>query len=179
MSKARSSHAAIKRYVKPLQRALSCVSKTDQWLAGRPTGKDLYRLAIAGGGPVQIRFTDREPLYLDAGQTFDVYYDGSEYRVRTEGYIYIISPSERLDSALVAWHWHPPNRSRPHMHFDRPLGHIPTGRVTFESVVRYAIEELEAIPARKDWDDVLLATESLHVRYRSWNVDPAVEPPDG
>lgn len=116
-------------------------------------------------------------LYLDAGQKFSVYHDGTEFRVRTQGYMYTLSESERLETEILSWHWHPPARSRPHVHVgETQLGHIPTGRVTFESVVRYAIVELDAVPARNDWDDILLETEALHVKYRSWSADPGVDP---
>lgn len=178
MSKARTSSQAIKRYRTPLQRALACLTKSDIWLTGRPPGDEIYRLAIAGGAPVILnRGSGRSHLYFDASQRFDLRHDGTEFRVSTKGYIYTLSESEHLESEVVSWHWHPPARSRPHLHLsDRSLGHIPTGRVTFEAVVRYAIEDLGVTAARTDWDDILLSTEALHVKYRSWSVDPDVDP---
>jgi hypothetical protein len=91
--------------------------------------------------------------------------------------MYTISDSAVLETELISWHWHPPTRHRPHLHIKdlAHLGHVPTGRVTFESVLRYLIEDLAADPARKDWRSVLEGTELLHAKHRSWSVDPTTE----
>jgi hypothetical protein len=115
-------------------------------------------------------------LYFEASQKFEIYSDGQESRVRTLGYMYTISDSQSLQTELISWHWHPRTSSRPHLHIkETAYGHMPSGRVTFEAVVRYMIEELAVRPARKDWPTVLSETEALHARYRSWSVDPTIE----
>jgi hypothetical protein len=64
---------------------------------------------------------------------------------------------------VFAWHWHPtrtPQKPYPHLHVrseHRLLGlalknlHMPTGRVSFEEVVRFLIDELRVVPTRTDW----------------------------
>lgn len=176
--KARSIQAAINRYSAPMQRALSCITESRIWITpGR--GSERRFLDLAGGEPVRLKRVEMESLYLNAAQDFVVEHDGTEFRVRTRGYIYAVWPSEVSGGRFLSWHWHPPKPSRPHVHIaDRSTGHIPSGRVTFESVVRYLIEELGVRPARSDWDDVLMATEALHARFRRWSIAPEVEGPD-
>ena len=177
MSEAKTSAAATSRYKTPLQQVLGCISKTAQWIIAPGPGDDMRRLTIANG---PLSFTASKgltgSLWLDASQKFRVRHDGTEFRISTEGYIYTISESSTLDTELVSWHWHPPARSRPHLHHtNRAYGHLPTGRVSFEAIVRYILEDLEAKPTRKDWQDILLANEALHIKYRSWSADPEIE----
>lgn len=46
--------------------------------------------------------------------------------------------------------------------------HLPTARVSFESVVRFAIEELGASPARQGWQDDLDDAERRFRAFRTW-----------
>jgi hypothetical protein len=45
--------------------------------------------------------------------------------------------------------------------------HIPTGRVSFESVVRFAIIELGVEPLREDWESALKKTEDAFLRHKT------------
>lgn len=54
-----------------------------------------------------------------------------------------------------------------------PLGklHLPTGRVSFEAVVRCLISDWGVTPARDDWREVLDDTERRFLAYRTWHSD--------
>ena len=76
----------------------------------------------------------------------------------------------------------PPSFSRPnqpdlpHLHVTSQAGtaaitrkqHIPTGRVSLESVVRFAIAELGVRPIRDDWGRVLDAGQAAFDARRTW-----------
>lgn len=69
-----------------------------------------------------------------------------------------VTADEDLGDELVSWHWHPNSRRDPHLHVygqheaSGPLGklHLPTGRVSFEAVVRCLILDWGVTPARDD-----------------------------
>jgi hypothetical protein len=97
--------------------------------------------------------------------------------IRTMAYFY------RLDSfdgtELVAFHWHPDREGQPdfpHLHVASRPGppqiqrkhHVPTGRASLESVVRFAIQELGVRPLRPDWEHVLDAGQREFDARRSW-----------
>jgi hypothetical protein len=112
-------------------------------------------------------------IHLTLGHNFRVIEDSTAgYRVTTAGYVYgILDPDGQ---ELLGWHWHPDSRvQRPHLHIhSEPLTHkihIPTGRVTIESVLRMLAEELAVIPKRADWADVLQASELPHLEHRTWS----------
>lgn len=65
---------------------------------------------------------------------------------------------------------------RPHLHVGAAMGpnaatilggHVPTGRVAMEDVLRLLIE-LGVQPRRDDWQAVLDETQSAFERWRSW-----------
>jgi hypothetical protein len=55
-----------------------------------------------------------------------------------------------------------------------PLGvtlgklHLPTGRVAFEEVIVCLLNELDVLPARDDWEQVLNETFLRFRTYRTW-----------
>jgi hypothetical protein len=80
---------------------------------------------------------------------------------------------------LIAFHWHPGREDQPdfpHLHVTSRPGpvriqrkhHVPTGRVSLEAVVRFAIQELGVRPIRPDWEQVLDAGQREFEARRSW-----------
>lgn len=111
-------------------------------------------------------------MYLAASLRYSFKTVDNDRRTRTEGYLYTLSPSASLAEEVASWHWHPSeNTPRPHIHVggEHKRLHLPTGRVTFEAVVRFTIEELDVVPERDDWSTVLEEQESLHHQYRGWS----------
>lgn len=125
--------------------------------------------------------TNSGSLYLRATQSFcygvHPQFEG-ERKVLTEDYVYTLSADEALQQELYSWQWHPGAWPEPHVHVGRrnpslgDLGklHIPTGRVAFEQVLKFAIGDHGVLPARGD-DAIDILDESLRrfQLYRSWS----------
>lgn len=110
-------------------------------------------------------------LRLSAGQRFAIIPDADGgWRVGTRQYVYSIDVAEAAQQRyeLLNWHWHPPEMPLPHIHVrgDHPqLGdlenyHLPSGRVSFEQVIRLLIADFQVRPLREDWEDVLSEAEA-------------------
>ena len=107
--------------------------------------------------------------------------DSGVWRASTRGYRYRLA---KLGHHVFRMHWHPSNVSTyhlPHVHLSLAGPeqamltsldeHLPTGRLTFEDAVEWAIEA--GVPARRsDWRDVLAQTRALHIQHRSWDTVP-------
>jgi hypothetical protein len=130
-------------------------------------------------------------ISLSAGQRFRIVEDDTiedgPYRVHTVEYWYLFSLEDGRD--ILAYHWTPElsdrqresgQRAYPHIHIgpallasDSPIfpttlhkKHVPSGRVSIESVVRFAIEELGVSPILPNWDDILTRNQSQFDQYR-------------
>lgn len=183
---ARTPRQAFQRYRRYLQLPLACLSTTAQWHAKLVSnGSDLSAMILRPGA-LRLVTEDGTKLYLSAAQLFTIGPHpaperAGEFKVRTEQYIYALACDEQLKEELVAWHWHPEVRTEPHLHArvheERFAGlgklHLPTSRVSFESIVRFAVEDLRAQPAREDWREQLEDTEGRFREHRSWSDRPA------
>lgn len=176
----RTSAEAIRVYLEPLQRAVSClpgsgkiVARTTKinkvgdegaWILNGDEG-----LPISSLGVLQARQnfrlveTDRSRFGAEVGR----------FRITTLSYIYGL----RLESgASIDWHWHPTGNSdeqRPHMHVHfGGSAHLPCARHTFEDVIESCIELNNGIAACKDWRERLDASRADHVEHRSWTQLP-------
>lgn len=102
---------------------------------------------------VPLKRENGGPIYLWATQEFhfadDPRYPGDR-KVVTDAYAYTLSESEDIATELLAWHWQPEGGHWPHLHIGHgdaryselsPL-HIPSGRVAFEEVLMFLVEEL-------------------------------------
>jgi hypothetical protein len=114
-----------------------------------------------------VRLRGAEPLALEVTHLYRVEDPTStgDWTTRTIGYRYqLYLPNE---TELLAFHWHPedPNPVKfPHLHLSAgaQLGfpalaraHIPTGPVSLQAVLRFAIEDLGVRPLRADWPEIL------------------------
>jgi hypothetical protein len=97
--------------------------------------------------------------------------------VASRGYFYQLH--EHGGREIIAFHWHPAPPGQPdfaHVHIDthnRPphiqrKHHVPTGRVSLEAVVRFAIQELGERPLRPAWEHVLDAGQAEFDARRFW-----------
>lgn len=102
---------------------------------------------------------------------------GADVDVRLMDYFYDFRVSEGTE--LIAFHWHPGRDGQPdfpHLHVTSRPGpvriqrkhHVPTDRVSLESVVRFAIQDLGVRPLRPDWEQVLDAGQADFDARRSW-----------
>jgi hypothetical protein len=182
----KTPYDAYSAFVTPLANALSCIgfAKIQPSEGGKSDLNVDHNLYITGtqndgfirlqGDPaLQFRARMRYQLIADSRP------DYGPFRATTLKYDYSI----RLASGerIVDYHWHPTGSShetRPHMHIAsaqlsatgviKKADHLPTGRMTFENVIRGAIQ-LGAVPVHEDWQKRLEGGESLHIQYRTWS----------
>lgn len=124
-------------------------------------------LALAGGADVPVG----NGLYLYASHQYAIAKDEEGYVVRTGGYLYSVN-SDVQGGELFGWHWHPESASWclwPHVHVPADHGdHLPTGRVAFEQIVRWLLQEARLPPLRADWEELLERNELDWRDRRSW-----------
>jgi hypothetical protein len=182
----RTLSEAVNNYIAPLAEALLCIT---QRRLSRPPSRGLrlntpYEANLADMDPVALR--GQVPLTFSAGQNYEILEldEGDQrwrYAIRTSAYFYAIATAE--GRSILEFHWQPdakPARDEekvitiPHMHVGpavtagqtviRPdsfhKAHIPTGRVTLQSMVRLLIEELGIEPLNAKWNDILTASET-------------------
>lgn len=121
-------------------------------------------MGFPGGKRVPLRGQHR--LSFELLHTYRTMRGASGWEAHTDAYSYqFYAPGDR---EIVAFHWHPGRGGHhaPHAHFRQlndpiPMGkcHVPTGRISLPSVVRFLIEELAVEPLRPDWSAVLTDAE--------------------
>jgi hypothetical protein len=161
----RNPAEAVRNFVHPLQRTISCISKA----VLLPKGHDPNKIhALTLGEPVALR--GGEGLTLSVSQRYRVVRASGKrgpWKASTVAYIYALGNSK---GEIIAYHWQPDTQPEPHLHA-RQLGkrrHIPSGRVSLEQVIRLGIEEYGVKPIRDDWDAVLSAGHNAFVKWRTW-----------
>ena len=124
-------------------------------------------------------------MYLSATQNFHFVRDphyAKEWKVKTDAYAYHVFMTDDEAGQLFAWHWHPDLKPGCHVHVGARQGgsralyrfHIPAGRVSFEEVLRFLVDEFDVRPVRQDWDSILSDSQRRFEAYRTW---PAVKRP--
>jgi hypothetical protein len=122
--------------------------------------------------PTLLRAASGERLYLSAGQHCRIVADAehpARWRMQVEGYVYSVRYTPEATGECFAWHWHPGTRPDFHMHLmalhaaagDLSRFHVPAGPISFATVVRFLIAELEVRPLRPDWTETLSRAELL------------------
>ncbi len=169
---------ALDRYKTFLQRSLSCVTTAVWYTADAPRGEKGEFVLLTSEAPLTLKRAAEPAAYFTATQNFHLERDHrftGEWKVKTDRYEYSVNLSASMDPELLAWHWHPGSKPDPHIHarLDGPGAslhkmHVPTGRVSFEAVIRFLVEDLGAEPARKDWKEVLADAEGRFKKYQTW-----------
>jgi hypothetical protein len=170
----RTPAQARERFVAPLRRSLSCITNAQIIVStiGKPGQPEALTLSE---DPLRLRTLHGVEYQLRLRQQFHLVPEGRAWRVTTDAYQY------RLDNVggqeLASWHWHP-GTGNPHPHLHVPGGpaggstHLPTGRVSIESVIRVLLTDLGVQPARdhvSDFHDVLNASEGPFIESRRWH----------
>lgn len=158
-------------YESRLQGVVACVTR--QVLVGRQDDGPRRRLLLQRGQAVQTASGERLRMRVELAFAVVPDPDVGE-RVRTEGYFYDVAELRELgeEQEIVGYHWNPEARegepSFPHVHVygGRVVDgkhvskmHLPTGRVSLEAFVRFLITELDVVPLRAGWEDVLREAE--------------------
>jgi hypothetical protein len=187
---ANTPHEALQRYIRYLQLPLSCISKA-VWTAATPVrGLDEEAvLILPKNEPINLGKANGEHVRLFAAQRFVVIPDlnnPGEYKTRTREYVYKFSDDA---GEVLEWHWHPSRgRRETHMHCrfrraTKPWGltpgalHLPTSRVAFEDIVRFAIGDLGIQPRRDDWEVIIGEALMAFEAWRTWS-GAAPSPPN-
>ncbi len=188
--------SAVQAFIAPLQQAFSCVAQGKISIrrgGSRPKVGQEQQWSLNDGGAAVLHKRPGFPLSgqleLYASMYWRVIEDDREgygpYRVTTTGYDYSLVIGEKDE--LWAMHWHAQGRShevKPHLHLGDKLlsdnapvtssSHLRTGRMTFETAIRWAVA-CGAQPLHDDWNDRLALAETPHLLFRTWSADPEVE----
>lgn len=130
--------------------------------------------------PLRLRSASLGTVQLILRQQFRIVRDErSSFHVSTEAYFYRLNDANGRE--LAAWHWHPGQRvAYPHAHVDCNMltsaAHLPTSRVSIESVLRLLLDDLGVTPKRADYAAVLDEAERPFIQQRRWH---ARGPSDG
>lgn len=161
-------------FLAPLRRALSCLTSAQLYVPGaKPAGEDEAIVLSESPLPLQSSVVSAG-LALQLRHNFRVVRDeraDPSWHVSTTAYAYRL---DLLDGAeLISWHWHPGTTGAPHVHVAvGPIPrrvHLPSGRVSIESVLRLLLADLGVKPTRPDYATVLGASEQSFLQHRRWS----------
>jgi hypothetical protein len=190
----RSPQEAVSAFLHPIQQAASLLGSckiVGSRSYASPRLGDTHHWNLCGGDGVAIRHADPQSharLHFYASMSWRAIEDDREgygpFRVTTSRYDYQLTLE---DAELWALHWHPEGESDvvyPHVHLGSRLldatsgvsnkAHLPTGRMSFESAVRWVIAS-GGRAAKSDWEGRLALAEAPHLLYRSWTQNRDVE----
>lgn len=179
-----SPYAAVEAFLEPLRAALSCVGTAQFTLTPGAMGatSDTHQWTLNDDVPVDLG----GGFLLRASMHFETLDQGASsprderFRVTTRGYMYAVLDAEGKE--LIAAHWHPNSRvssyTYPHWHVGSivlsPSGiflaraHIPSPRISFESMIRWIIQNTNVTPAFADWDERLRRSEIAFDEIKTW-----------
>jgi hypothetical protein len=178
----KSAAEAVNNFIGPLQTALACVTQDVLQVAGgyhisaTPHAVTLSRgqaVPLRGETGVHLRLTQQYRVVEDPDLG-----ERAPFKCSTAAYHYALEDPEERE--LLAFHWHPQGRSSvtwPHIHIGEAaeLGwdglqgaHVPSGRISIEEVLRFAIAELGVEALRPDWPEVLETTQGQYEIWRTW-----------
>lgn len=169
---------AIRAYIEPLQRSLSCFTK--QVL--RPSSYELNELAIVTISETTVRVRTRrdEVLHFALSQGYSIVKKLMiGHKIQTRSYFYTLENEEHRE--ILAYHWHPeetPAVPYPHLHICSQAGdhirqeildiHFRTDRFAFEEFCQLMIKEFGVVPTRPDTDAVLAESLKKFTDHKSW-----------
>jgi hypothetical protein len=177
----RTPQQAVRNFLAPLKAVVGCV--TDEGFVARgPRVAGEQQTAHFQDGFAVVGRRNGQALSLELYHRYIVREaegDRGPWTASTVEYVYELS--DQGGDPIATWHWHPSTtRSEdeahwPHIHAygaRDPLTlhklHLPTGRVSIEAVVRFLINDLDVIPRRDDWSDILNRHEERFRQLRSW-----------
>lgn len=146
----RNAEEAFRAFVEPLESCLRCIT-LEHRLVVRRHDDDQFSVTLNEGIPIGLTNGDVEFSFAFSMVVATVAMEDGQRRMSTRKYIYDVREGrpQRGNTTLVQWHWHPNNGrvAYPHAHlpFSAPYSaklHVPTGRITFEDVVEFIIDEL-------------------------------------
>ena len=130
-------------------------------------------LSVPLGGPSGVGF--RIAQWDDVVRAEN---DPGMWRVHTREYIYGFTIAN--ERTLLRFDWHPESLAEgrvlyPHLHLsyhtdpvNLSKAHVPAGRVSRESLVRFAIRDLQVPPQHPNWEPILAESERAFAAARPW-----------
>ena len=170
----RSRAQARDSFLAPLKRSLSCVTNSQLYVPETTSASgDVLGALTLSEEPLVLR-SDRlgGNILLELRHQFR-YVKEREHRwhVSTVGYLYQLY--DEAGQELVSWHWHPESNAYPHLHaasgvLDKRI-HLPTGRMSIESLLRMLLTDFAVHPRRDDFMEVLAKAEEPFIEHRRWH----------
>lgn len=156
---------------------MSCITCAQLYVAGGKKPGETLALGLSED-PLLLRAANGDRLQLLLAHQFRLVEDQpSGWRVSTVAYDYRLNDGGGKE--ILSWHWHPApmkGPDHPHLHVAAAKpgrhAHLPTGRVSIESVLRLLLTDLGVPPTHdheSDYVDVLDASERDFIEYRSWH----------
>jgi len=177
--KARSDAEAKQRYLRFLQASLSAVHPNAQWkVLPRKTDGQWSAVTVPDWLSLETPGGPEEQVYLRATQVYE-YIDhaerSGERKVATRDYAYTLADGEERRNEIFSWQWHPTTgKEDPHLHAHRgrsgTLGklHLPTGRIAFEDVLLFLVDDWGLTPCQDDGEQTLRESRSRFHAFRTW-----------
>lgn len=155
---------------------MSCVTTAQLYVPGSKSPGDVEALALSKD-PLRLRSALIDGgVQLRIGQQFRLVSETpTTWHVSTNAYFYRLN--DGAGSELISWHWHPQTgMPYPHLHVSAGVldrrAHLPSGRVSIESVLRLLLTDLEVPPTREHADDytqILEEAEAKFIAHRRWH----------
>lgn len=190
MARKNTPAMAFDRFHRPIEKALGCITAQRLLIPQRHTlvPDRPYSIVLAEADPVPL--DGLSSVTLSVSHQFKIVkkveLENGPFKATTLRYEYQFATSD--GDNLITFHWAPDTndiaqKTYPHMHIgtsmlskETPIlpgrfnkAHIPTGRVSIESVVRFAIEELGVRPLKRDWQRALDRSEAT---FHFWSRRP-------
>jgi hypothetical protein len=170
----KSPYQAVRNFIEPLNRDLSCVTKAVLVASGSDPANQRHAVVLNNGNPVSLR--SNPPLWLTVLMHYKVVPAQGQFgpwKVSTAAYIYSIQ--DKQGHELLAYHWHPtstPQYDYPHLHVHSGVLaklHLPTRPISLEEALRLLITQLNVKPFKKEWEKVLRETQEAHQKFQTWD----------
>jgi hypothetical protein len=178
----------------PMNKALRCIAHQKGFVVKELSAglipETNYSVTLNNMNSVPLSSTPR--VYLVAGQTIRIYewHPGvadEQYRVQAVSYTYAFTTKAAGNEVeLLRFEWRRESDlstpyPRGHLHVGPGLlatptvirpgdfhkAHIPTKRISFEAIVRFAITELNVRPQQAAWETTLAASEAAFEEHKT------------
>ena len=114
-------------------------------------------MKLAGPGHLSLRLVHHYRIGEDPAEL-------GLWKVNTAAYYYVLD--DRDGQQIISYHWHPESSSPirlPHLHVGPAAGcareelataHCPTGLISIQEFLQFAVVDFRVEPLRADWRDV-------------------------
>lgn len=187
MARYRKPADAVTGYLDPIAEVVACFTREIVLVSGWYPAVEPHALRVGTGAPVALKTS--YGLTAQLRQRYEIERDPDtprDWRIRTSEYAYefLVPDADAIGRRAFAYHWHPLGTEAtavryPHVHVGKAVSstilgkpvtelHFPSGRVSLEEVLTFAVNELHVEPLRDDFAVVLERTRRDFLAKRSW-----------